>query len=173
MLISWLCSSRSLCLGAWAYVWLLALECLCIHAFAWLMSLSLVPLNACICRGCLATVCEDPTQKSLSNISALILNVIRCNANLLLPEPRSLFLANHFVALSTKSLSSVSALSLESHLFCLQISQVSECLLVLISYCCPTRLHLILLFYLVISLVKTRHAWKIYVRVSRSVVFIS
>ena len=136
------------------------------------MSPSLVPLNACICHGCLAPVCEDPAQKSLSGISALILKVIRCNANLSLPEPQSLFLANHFVALSTESLSSVSALSLKSRLFYLQISQVSECLSVLISYCYPTRPHLILLFYLVISLVKTRHAWKIYVRVSCSVVFI-
>ena len=137
------------------------------------MSRSLVPLNACICRGCLAPVCEDPAQKSLSDNSPLILKVIQCNANLSLPQPRSLFLANHVIALSTKSLSSLSALSLESRLFYLQISQVSECLSVLISYCYPTRPHLILLFYLVISLVKTRHAWKIYVRVSRSVVFIS
>ena len=56
--------SLSLC------VWLLALECLYIHAFAWLVSLSLVPLNACMRRGCLAPVCEDPTQKSLSDLSA-------------------------------------------------------------------------------------------------------
>ena len=160
MLISWLCSSRSPCLGAWACVWLLALECLCIHAFAWLVSPSLVPLNACICCGCLAPVCEDPTQKSLSDISALILKVIWCNANLSLPKPWSIFLTNHFVALSTESLSSVLALSLESRLFYLQISRVSECLLVLISCCYPTRPNLILLFYLVISLVKTRRAWK-------------
>ena len=59
-------------------------------------------------------------KKSLSNISALILKVIQCNANLSLPEPQSLFLANHFVALSTESLVSVSALSLESHLLNLQ-----------------------------------------------------
>ena len=137
------------------------------------MSPSLVPLNACKCHGCLAPVYEDPDQKSLSDISALILKVIQCNANLSLPEPRSLVLANHFVALSTKSLVSVSALSLESRLFNLQLSQVSECLSVLISYCYPTRPHLILLFYLVISFVKTRHAWKIYARVSCSVVFVS
>ena len=124
------------------------------------MSPSLVPLNACICRGCLAPVCEDLAQKSLSDISTLILKVIRCNTNLSLPEPRSLFLANHVIALSTKSLSSVSALSLKSRLFYLQISQVSECLLVLISCCCPRRPNLILLFYLVISLVKTRCACK-------------
>ena len=134
---------------------------------------SLVYLNACICRGYLALVCEDPAQKSLSNISTLILKVIRCNANLSLPKPQSLFLANHFIALSTESLSSVLALSLESRLFNLQLSQASECLSVLISCCGPTRPHLILLFYLVISLVKTRHAWKIYARVSRSVVFVS
>ena len=85
------------------------------------MSPSLVPLNAYICRGCLAPVCEDPTQKSLLDISTLILKVSRCNANLSLPEPRSLFLANHFIALSTESLSSVSALSLESPLFNLQL----------------------------------------------------
>ena len=85
------------------------------------MSPSLVPLNVCICRGCLAPVCEDPTQKSLSDIFALILKVIRCNTNISLPKPQSLFLANHFIALTTKSLSSVSALSLESPLFNLQL----------------------------------------------------
>ena len=137
------------------------------------MSLSLVPLNACIWCGCLDPVCEDPAQKSLSDISVLILKVIRCNANLSLPEPQSLFLANHFVALSTKSLVSVLALPHESHLFNLQISQVLECLSVLITYCYPIRPHLILLLYLVISLVKTRHAWKIYGRISRLVVFVS
>ena len=81
----------------------------------------MVPLNDCICCGCLALVCEYPAQKSLLDISALILKVIRCNANLSLPEPQNLFLANHFVALSTESLSSVSALSLESPLFNLQL----------------------------------------------------
>ena len=118
---------------------------------------------------CVKTLPKNPCRTSL----LLILKAIRCNANLSLPEPQSLFLANHFVALSTESLSSVSALFLESRLFNLQLSQVSECLSVLISCCCSTRPNLILLFYLVISLVKTRHAWKIYVRVSCSVVFIS
>ena len=117
---------------------------------------------------CVKTLPINPYRTSLP----FILQMIRCNTNLSLLEPQSLFLANHLIALSTKSLSSVSALSLESRLFNLQLSQVSECLSVLISYCCPTRSHLILLFYLVISLVKTRHAWKIYVRVSCSVVFI-
>ena len=125
------------------------------------------------CVVVLSLLCVKPAQKSLSDISALILKVIRYNANLSLTEPWSLFLANHFIALSTESLSSVSALSLESRLFNLQLSQVSECLSVLISYCYPTRLHLILPFYLVISLVKTRHAWKIYARISRLVVFVS
>ena len=34
------------------------------------MSPSLVPLNACICHGCLTPMCEDPTQKSLLILSA-------------------------------------------------------------------------------------------------------
>ena len=45
--------------------WMFVYSCL-----AWLMSPSLAPLNACICRGCLAPMCEDPAQKSLSDISA-------------------------------------------------------------------------------------------------------
>ena len=147
MLISWLSPSRFPLLRSLSlYVWLLALECLCIHAFAWLVSLSLVTLNACICHGCLAPMCEDPAQKSLSNISALILKVIWCNANLSLPEPQSLFLANHFIALSTESLVSALALALESRLFFLQPVQVPGCLSVLISCCCSTRLNLMLTF---------------------------
>ena len=31
---------------------------------------SLVPLNACMCRGCPAPVWEDPTQKSLLDLIA-------------------------------------------------------------------------------------------------------
>ena len=39
--------------------------CLCLT-----LSPSLVPLNACMCRGCLAPVWEDPAQKSLLEIIA-------------------------------------------------------------------------------------------------------
>jgi len=55
-------------------MWLLALNvalrrlylCLCLT-----LGLSLVPLNAYMCRGCSTPVWEDPTQKSLSDLIAL------------------------------------------------------------------------------------------------------
>ena len=56
------------------YMWLLALNvvlqrlylCLCLT-----LGPSLVPLNACMCRGCLAPMWEDLAQKSLSDFIAL------------------------------------------------------------------------------------------------------
>jgi len=59
---------------------------------------------------------KNPCQASL----LLILKMIWCNANLSLLEPQNLFLADHVVMVSTKPLSSVSALSLESCLFYFQ-----------------------------------------------------
>ena len=106
---------------------------------------------------CVKTLPKNPCRASL----VFILPMIWCNVNLSLHEPRSLFLADDFIALSTESLSGVSALCLESRWFNLQLSQVSKCLSVLISCCYPTRPNLILLFYLVISLVKTRRVWKL------------
>ena len=115
------------------------------------------------------TLPKNPCRTSL----LLIIKMVWCNTNLYLPWLWNLFLADHVITLSTESLVSALALSLESRLFNLQLPQVSKCLSVLISCCGPTRPHLILLFYLVISLVKTRHAWKIYARVSHLVVCIS
>ena len=115
---------------------------------------------------CVRTLPKNPYWTSLP----FILQMIWCNTNLSLHEPQNLFLANHFVALSTQSLVSVSTLSLKSCLFCLQSFQVSRCLSVLISCCCSTRPKSHVNLYLVITLVNTRRIWKL-ARVPCSVVF--
>ena len=87
--------------------------------------------------------------------------MIWCNANCYLLWLWNLFLADHVVALSTKSLVSALALSLESCLFCLQPSHVSGCLSVLVSCCCSTWPDLMIIFHLVITLVDARRAWNL------------
>jgi len=78
---------------------------------------------------CGRTLLKNPYRTSL----LLLLQLIWCNANRYLPWLWNLFLADHVIALSTQSLVSALAMSLESHLFCLQPFQVSGCLSVLIA----------------------------------------
>ena len=101
--------------------------CLCLT-----LGPSLIPLNACMCRGCPTLVWKDLAPKSLSDFIAPSPTDDLCNANRYLPWLWNLLLTDHVIALSTQSLVSAMALSLESHLFCLQPFQVSGCLSVLI-----------------------------------------
>ena len=87
--------------------------------------------------------------------------MIWCNANCYLPWLWNLFLVDHIVVLPTKSLVSALALSLESHLFCLQPFRVSRYfispdLMLLLG---KTKSHAN--HYLVITLVDTRRIWKL------------
>ena len=91
---------------------------------------------------CGRTLLENPCQALL----LLLLQMIWCNANRYLPWLWNLFHADHVVALSTESLVSALALSHESHLFCLQLFQVSGYLSVQISCCCSARPNLMLIF---------------------------
>ena len=106
-------------------------------------------------------MCKSKEKKNEKTSLLLLLQTIWCNANRYLPWLWNLFLTDHVIALSTESLVSALALSLKSHLFNLQLFQVSRRLSVLISCCCSARPKSHVNLYLVITLVNTRRIWKL------------
>ena len=106
---------------------------------------------------CGRTLLQNPCQTSL----LLLLQMIWCNANRYLPWLWNLFLADYVIALSTQSLVSALAMSLESHLFCLQPFSSLWMFISLDRMMLPDKTKSQVNLYLVLTLVDTRRIWKL------------